>query len=184
MYKLKKKFEEFDDDFEVIEEVKEVEVNYKKGDKLVYKTQEIVEVLKVHFDNIEPYYTIKMSNGNEKQTICKNLSRVNKSKEENSKQGRVTDFISNIEGGYKCKLCNKIYKKLGKCIEKHLITHNRKFIFLLRFKMVLANVFCVNKISQQFNSIQALSITLLFAEIVHESKRLAVFWTLPANHQS
>lgn len=48
--------------------------------------------------------------------------------EEHTKQGKVSDFISNIEGIYKCDLCNKVYKKLGKCIEKHLITHNIKLL--------------------------------------------------------
>ena len=46
----------------------------KSGDIVKYKnTNENVTILQVHYDDIEPYYTIKMKNGTEKQTVKNNL---------------------------------------------------------------------------------------------------------------
>ena len=46
----------------------------KSGDIVKYKnTNENVTILQVHYDDIEPYYTIKMKDGTEKQTIKNNL---------------------------------------------------------------------------------------------------------------
>ena len=48
----------------------------KSGDIVKYKnTNENVTILQVHYDDIEPYYTIKMKDGTEKQTIKNNLFR-------------------------------------------------------------------------------------------------------------
>ena len=47
---------------------------YKKGDKILYKkTNEIVQIEKVHYDDIIPYYTITMKNGREIQTTKEKL---------------------------------------------------------------------------------------------------------------
>ena len=44
------------------------------GQVLQYiSTGETVLVLKKHFDDITPYYTIRMSDGREKQTIAENM---------------------------------------------------------------------------------------------------------------
>jgi len=44
------------------------------GDKLIYTTTgEIVEIINIHRDDIEPYYTIRMNDGREKQTISTKL---------------------------------------------------------------------------------------------------------------
>ena len=48
--------------------------NWKIGDKLIYKkTNEIVELIKIHYDDITPYYTIKMPDNREKQTTIDKL---------------------------------------------------------------------------------------------------------------
>tara|TARA_Y100000389_G_C17470632_1_gene530317 strand:+ start:1150 stop:1389 length:240 start_codon:yes stop_codon:yes gene_type:complete len=47
-----------------------------KGDILLYtKTNEMVEVIDIHHDDIEPYFTIRIKDGSEKQTISKFLSK-------------------------------------------------------------------------------------------------------------
>ena len=46
-----------------------------EGQKVIYKTTgELVTIVKKHFDDIPPYYTIRMSNGNERQTVEDKLS--------------------------------------------------------------------------------------------------------------
>lgn len=51
-----------------------IEKNLKIGDKLTYKkTNERVELVKIHYDDIIPYYTIKMPNNREKQTTIDKL---------------------------------------------------------------------------------------------------------------
>ena len=41
-----------------------------EGQKVIYKTTgELVTIVKKHFDDVPPYYTIRMSNGNERQTV-------------------------------------------------------------------------------------------------------------------
>ena len=46
-----------------------------EGQKVIYKTTgELVTIIKKHFDDIPPYYTIRMSNGNERQTVEDKLS--------------------------------------------------------------------------------------------------------------
>ena len=48
--------------------------NWKVGDTLMYKkTNEKVELLKIHFDDVTPYYTVKMPNNREKQTTIDKL---------------------------------------------------------------------------------------------------------------
>ena len=38
--------------------------------KVIYKTTgELVTIVKKHYDDVPPYYTIRMSNGNERQTV-------------------------------------------------------------------------------------------------------------------
>ena len=50
--------------------------HWKVGDKLLYKkTNEIVELVKIHYDDINPYYTIKMPDNREKQTVEKLLEK-------------------------------------------------------------------------------------------------------------
>ena len=40
------------------------------GQKVIYKTTgELVTIVKKHYDDVPPYYTIRMSNGNERQTV-------------------------------------------------------------------------------------------------------------------
>jgi len=46
----------------------------KKEDKVKYKeTNDIVSIIQVHNDDSEPYYTIRMKDGTEKQTIRSKL---------------------------------------------------------------------------------------------------------------
>lgn len=41
-----------------------------EGQKVIYKTTgELVTIVKKHYDDVPPYYTIRMSNGNERQTV-------------------------------------------------------------------------------------------------------------------
>ena len=41
-----------------------------EGQKVIYKTTgELVTIVKKHYDDVPPYYTIHMSNGNERQTV-------------------------------------------------------------------------------------------------------------------
>lgn len=41
-----------------------------EGQKVIYKTTgELVTIVKKHFDDSPPYYTIRMSNGIERQTV-------------------------------------------------------------------------------------------------------------------
>ena len=41
-----------------------------EGQKVIYKTTgELVTIVKKHFDDVPPYYTIRMLNGNERQTV-------------------------------------------------------------------------------------------------------------------
>lgn len=48
--------------------------NWKLGDTLIYKkTNEKVELIKIHYDDITPYYTIKMPDNREKQTTIDKL---------------------------------------------------------------------------------------------------------------
>ena len=42
--------------------------------KVLYKNKDYVTILKVHYDDIIPYYTIKLNDNTEKQTILKYLS--------------------------------------------------------------------------------------------------------------
>ncbi len=48
--------------------------NWKKGDILTYiPTQEKVVLMKIHYDDLTPFYTIKMSDNREKQTVLEKL---------------------------------------------------------------------------------------------------------------
>jgi len=41
-----------------------------EGQKVIYKTTgELVTIVKKHYDDVPPYYTIRMLNGNERQTV-------------------------------------------------------------------------------------------------------------------
>jgi len=53
------------------------EKRYVKGDRLIYKrTGETVKVMKIHFDDEPPYYTVSfVSDGREKQTTYEHLER-------------------------------------------------------------------------------------------------------------
>ena len=46
----------------------------KPNQKVLYKNKNYVTILKVHYDDIIPYYTIKLSDNTEKQTVLKYLS--------------------------------------------------------------------------------------------------------------
>ena len=48
--------------------------NWKLGDTFIYKkTNEKVKLIKIHYDDITPYYTIKMPDNREKQTTIGKL---------------------------------------------------------------------------------------------------------------
>lgn len=48
--------------------------NWKLEDTLIYKkTNEKVELIKIHYDDITPYYTVKMPDNREKQTTVDKL---------------------------------------------------------------------------------------------------------------
>ena len=48
--------------------------SWKKGDILTYiPTEEKVELVKIHYDDSTPFYTIKMSDNREKQTVLEKL---------------------------------------------------------------------------------------------------------------
>ena len=52
-------------------------INWKVGDILIYKnTNEKVELVKIHLDDIIPYYTVKMPDNREKQTIGNKLKKI------------------------------------------------------------------------------------------------------------
>ena len=52
-----------------------IEKVWKIGDTLIYiKTNEEVELVKIHYDDIVPYYTIRMEGDKEKQTTIDNLT--------------------------------------------------------------------------------------------------------------
>jgi len=47
-----------------------INTNTMEGQKVIYKTTgELVTIVKKHYDDVPPYYTIRMSNGNERQTV-------------------------------------------------------------------------------------------------------------------
>ena len=53
---------------------KNITKDLKVGDILIYKpTNEKVTLLKIHYDDITPYYTIKMPDDREKQTVLDKL---------------------------------------------------------------------------------------------------------------
>ena len=57
---------------------KNITTDWKIGQKLKYiKTGEIVELVSIHYDDITPYYTIKMPNNREKQTVKEKLDNIN-----------------------------------------------------------------------------------------------------------
>ena len=53
---------------------KNITSDWKVGQKLKYiKTGEVVELVSIHYDDITPYYTVKMPNNREKQTVKEKL---------------------------------------------------------------------------------------------------------------
>ncbi|KAL7572126.1 hypothetical protein ACA910_001759 [Epithemia clementina (nom. ined.)] len=51
---------------------------FKEGQKVYYKTDGAVEIVKVHLDDeLEPFYTIRLSNGKEKQTMGSHIHMEN-----------------------------------------------------------------------------------------------------------
>ena len=51
-------------------------MDIKKHDIVLYKNNnkiQKVKIIDIHYDDIEPYYSILLANGKEKQTILKNL---------------------------------------------------------------------------------------------------------------
>ena len=51
-------------------------INLKKNKMIYKKTGEIVEIIQTHYDDITPYYTIKMMNGRELQTVADRLKKI------------------------------------------------------------------------------------------------------------
>mmetsp|Transcript_24287 Transcript_24287/g.39017 ORF Transcript_24287/g.39017 Transcript_24287/m.39017 type:complete len:326 (+) Transcript_24287:359-1336(+) len=72
---------------------------FRKGEVVLYKGQEDVTVLKAHFDDpTEVYYTIKRSDGTERQTISKYLSRKSAAAESPSPPSSSSSALRKAEG--------------------------------------------------------------------------------------
>jgi len=53
---------------------KGVKSQLKPNQKVLYKNKDYITILKVHYDDIIPYYTIKLNDNTEKQTVLKYLN--------------------------------------------------------------------------------------------------------------
>ena len=64
-------------------------MEYSPGERVIYTRKNvIVEIIRVHYDDSSPYYTIKISNGREIQTISKYLSKTKSNKTRRSHKRR------------------------------------------------------------------------------------------------